>query len=81
MVLDQDVYKRQVVLRTFSKAYGLAGLRVGYGIAPEPVCSMLHKARAPFNLHVLAQDCLLYTSSGVAVSFPWREHGPGRPGE
>lgn len=36
-----------IVLRTFSKAYGLAGLRVGYGIAPEHVCSMLHKARAP----------------------------------
>ena len=48
-----------VVLRTFSKAYGLAGLRVGYGIAPEPVCSMLHKARAPFNLHVLAQEAAL----------------------
>lgn len=48
-----------VVLRTFSKAYGLAGLRVGYGIAPEAVCSMLHKARAPFNLHVLAQEAAL----------------------
>ena len=48
-----------IVLRTFSKAYGLAGLRVGYGIAPEHVCSMLHKARAPFNLHVLAQEAAL----------------------
>ena len=38
---------------------GLAGLRVGYGIAPEHVCSMLHKARAPFNLHVLAQEAAL----------------------
>mgnify|MGYP000756041504 FL=1 len=48
-----------IVLRTFSKAYGLAGLRVGYGIAPEPVANMLHKARAPFNLHVLAQEAAL----------------------
>lgn len=48
-----------VVLRTFSKAYGLAGLRVGYGIAPENIASMLHKARAPFNLHVLAQEAAL----------------------
>lgn len=48
-----------IVLRTFSKAYGLAGLRVGYGIAPENVCGMLHKARAPFNLHVLAQEAAL----------------------
>lgn len=48
-----------IVLRTFSKAYGLAGLRVGYGIAPEAVARMLHKARAPFNLHVLAQEAAL----------------------
>ena len=48
-----------IVLRTFSKAYGLAGLRVGYGIAPEAVANMLHKARAPFNLHVLAQEAAL----------------------
>ncbi len=48
-----------IVLRTFSKAYGLAGLRVGYGVAPEHVTGMLHKARAPFNLHVLAQEAAL----------------------
>lgn len=48
-----------IVLRTFSKAYGLAGLRVGYGAAPEHVTGMLHKARAPFNLHVLAQEAAL----------------------
>lgn len=48
-----------IVLRTFSKAYGLAGLRVGYGVAPEHITDMLHKARAPFNLHVLAQEAAL----------------------
>ncbi len=48
-----------IVLRTFSKAYGLAGLRVGYGLAPAHVTSMLHKARAPFNLHVLAQEAAI----------------------
>lgn len=48
-----------IVLRTFSKAYGLAGLRVGYGVAPEHITGMLHKARAPFNLHVLAQEAAL----------------------
>lgn len=51
--------RNAIVLRTFSKAYGLAGLRVGYGLAPEGICTMLHKARAPFNLHVLAQEAAL----------------------
>lgn len=48
-----------IVLRTFSKVYGLAGIRVGYGLAPESVCQMLHKARAPFNLHLIAQSAAL----------------------
>ncbi len=61
-----------IVLRTFSKAYGLAGLRVGYGIAPEHVCSMLHKARAPFNLHVLAQEAALAALKRPGARAPHR---------
>lgn len=45
-----------VVLRSFSKAYGLAGLRIGYGVAPAPVIAALEKARQPFNVTRLAQD-------------------------
>ena len=37
------------VLRTFSKAYGLAGLRIGYGLASPQVSAILQKARQPFN--------------------------------
>lgn len=37
-------------LRTFSKAYGLGGMRVGYGIAVPALISTLHKLRAPFNI-------------------------------
>jgi len=44
-----------VVLRTFSKAYGLAGLRVGYGIMPEDMALLLHRVRQPFNVNTLAQ--------------------------
>lgn len=51
--------KNVLVLRTFSKVYGLAGIRVGYGIAPERICTLLHKARAPFNLNELAQVAAL----------------------
>jgi len=44
-----------LVLRTFSKIYGLAGLRVGYGVAQSQVIEDLSKARAPFPVNSLAQ--------------------------
>lgn len=45
-----------LVLRTFSKAYGLAGLRVGYGIASSPdVIRLLDRVRTPFNVNSAAQ--------------------------
>ena len=47
--------KNVVVMRTFSKAQGLAALRIGYGIAPLPIASLLHKARQPFNANAIAQ--------------------------
>nr|WP_239073862.1 histidinol-phosphate transaminase [Streptomyces sp. SID10853] len=44
------------VLRTFSKAYGLAGLRVGFAIAHEPVAAALRKTAVPFGVSQLGQD-------------------------
>jgi histidinol-phosphate aminotransferase len=44
-----------VVLRTFSKAYGLAGLRVGFAVAHEPVAAALRKTAVPFGVSDLAQ--------------------------
>ncbi len=44
-----------VVLRTFSKAHGLAGLRVGYGVAQAPLISDIDKTMAPFAVNALAQ--------------------------
>ncbi len=44
-----------VILRTFSKSYGLAGLRVGYGLANAELIGYLHKIRQPFNVNSLAQ--------------------------
>lgn len=46
---------RVVTLRTFSKAYGLAGFRVGYGIMDEEIAQMLNRIRQPFNVNGLAQ--------------------------
>jgi histidinol-phosphate aminotransferase len=44
-----------VVLRTFSKAYGLAGLRIGYAIARREILEPLERVREPFNVNALAQ--------------------------
>lgn len=44
-----------VILRTFSKAYGLAGLRIGYGIAKDGFISAMERLRQPFNVNSLAQ--------------------------
>ncbi len=43
-----------VVLRTFSKIHGLAGVRIGYAIAPPPITEVLHKTRQPFNVNSIA---------------------------
>lgn len=43
------------VLRTFSKAYGLAGLRVGYAVVPEELGSLINKVRQPFNVNSVGQ--------------------------
>ncbi|MGD6966813.1 histidinol-phosphate transaminase [Rossellomorea vietnamensis] len=50
-----EKYPRLLVTRTFSKAYGLAGLRVGYGIANEEIISKLEPLREPFNNNIVAQ--------------------------
>ncbi len=53
--LDLADHENVVVLRTFSKAFGLAGLRVGYAIAAESVALSIRKAIAPFSVTDVAQ--------------------------
>jgi histidinol-phosphate aminotransferase len=48
-----------VVLRTFSKIYALAGLRIGYGIARPDIAAALEKVREPFNVSTVAQEAAL----------------------
>jgi histidinol-phosphate aminotransferase len=48
-----------VVLRTFSKIYSLAGLRIGYGIMPEPLAHAIDCIREPFNVNSVAQAAAL----------------------
>lgn len=48
-----------LTLRTFSKIYGLAGLRIGYGVGPIEVVEILNRIRQPFNVNSLAQVAAL----------------------
>ncbi|MDD3313697.1 histidinol-phosphate transaminase [Pseudodesulfovibrio sp.] len=54
-----DRFENLVALRTFSKAYGLAGLRVGYGILPPPLAGLLRNARIPFTVNLLAEEAAI----------------------
>ncbi|GAB6098469.1 histidinol-phosphate transaminase [Halanaerocella petrolearia] len=48
-------YDNVVILRTFSKVYGLSGLRLGYGIASQEIIDYLGRVRQPFNVNAIAQ--------------------------
>jgi histidinol-phosphate aminotransferase len=57
-----ELYRKRpnvCVLRTFSKAYGLAGLRVGFAVAHEPVAAALRKTAVPFGVSQLAQEAAI----------------------
>jgi histidinol-phosphate aminotransferase len=60
---DAMAYVKQgrnaIVLRTFSKIYGLAGLRIGYGISTAEIIDFLNRVRPPFNANSLAQRAAL----------------------
>jgi histidinol-phosphate aminotransferase len=51
--------KNIIILRTFSKMYGLAGLRVGYGLARENIINLMQTVRQPFNVNAVAQKAAL----------------------
>lgn len=50
-----------VVMRTFSKAYGLAGLRIGYAVTTKEIAHYMNKVRQPFNVNLIAQKAALYS--------------------
>lgn len=52
-------YDNLVVTRTFSKIYGLAGLRVGYALSSPALADRLNRVRQPFNVNLLGQACAL----------------------
>ncbi len=69
-----------LILRTFSKIYGLAGLRIGYGIARQDIIFEMNKLRPPFNTNSLAQDAALWALNDeghVRHSLEINENGKG----
>ncbi len=56
-----------VVLRTFSKAYGLAGLRLGYAVGPAPVAEAIRKCSLPFGVSSIAQAAALASLESEAA--------------
>jgi histidinol-phosphate aminotransferase len=59
---SMDIVRRGrnlIVLRTFSKAHGLAGLRIGYGVGPAELFNEMNKIRGPFNTSGVAQAAAL----------------------
>ena len=64
---DSMAYVKQgrnaIVLRTFSKIYGLAGLRIGYGVTTPEITNFLNRVRPPFNANSMAQRAALAAMS------------------
>jgi len=57
--LIKEGWPNLVVLRSFSKAYGLAGLRLGYGFVPPELAEAINRLREPFNVNLVAQEAAL----------------------
>jgi histidinol-phosphate aminotransferase len=54
-MIRRNLKPNLLLMRTFSKIYGLAGLRIGYGIGPADLIASLERVRQPFNVNAVAQ--------------------------
>ena len=73
-----EKYPNLIISRTFSKAYGLAGLRVGYAIAHEQITDMMNRVRQPFNVNSIAQAAAvaaLYDVDFVEKTYDLNQRG------
>ncbi len=58
-------YENIIIVRSFSKFFGLAGLRIGYAIANEKICKAMEKIRNPFSLSILAYNAAIAALNSV----------------
>jgi histidinol-phosphate aminotransferase len=64
-------YERLIVTRTFSKAFGIAGLRVGYGVGNGGMTGMIERARGPYKVNALAERAVLAALQDTADGLGW----------
>ena len=71
-------YPNLIITRTFSKAYGLAGLRMGYGLSSSGIADMLNRVRQPFNNNMLAlaaAEAALADDEYLSETIACNQHG------
>lgn len=71
-------FNNLIISRTFSKAYGLAGLRIGFGLAHPNIADMMNRVRQPFNVNSIAQAAAVATLADddfVARSYALNQAG------
>lgn len=56
LLASHNIPANAIFLRTFSKSYGLAGLRLGYAVMPESVADLFWRVRLPFSVNILAEE-------------------------
>ncbi len=64
-------FERLVVLQTFSKAWGLAGIRLGMAFASEAIIALFNKVKAPYNVNQLTQDAIYMALDEVEEKNDW----------
>ena len=64
-------HERLIIARTFSKAFGLAGLRVGYGVGVSDVTRLIERARGPYKVGGLAEQAVLASLEATSDGVEW----------
>ncbi|MBK6487570.1 MAG: histidinol-phosphate aminotransferase family protein [Gemmatimonadetes bacterium] len=72
---EAPAHGQSLVFRTFSKAFGLAGMRVGFAVGARPLIAELEKARGPFAVTALSERAAL---AAVTEDLAWVQHGAAR---
>lgn len=64
-------YPNLVILQTLSKAWGLAGLRVGMAFASEPIIDIFNKIKPPYNINIVSQELVLKALDNIKQTNEW----------
>lgn len=70
-IKDLDTFPNLVVLQTFSKAWGSAGIRLGMAFASREIVGLLNKVKYPYNVNLLTQECALRMLEGAETVRTW----------